>query len=95
MTVSGVEFRDIASGKIARVVPLASGGYNILANGPNLPTGGKRPCRALSLPEGGSLTITGLDGVSVALPDPGGAWQWNIQAIAITGGTATNVVVLY
>lgn len=95
--VSGVELRDIASGKLSRVVPLASGGYNILRRGTELPenSASRKPCRAIIVPSGGTLTVTGLDGVDVLLPDPGGAWEWVCQYIAIVGGTATDVVVLW
>ena len=94
---NGVELRDIASGKLARVVPLASGGYDILGRGGEIPlnSASKRPCRALVVPAGGTLEIEGLDGQSVTLPDPGGAFQWNLQATEIVSGTATDVVVIY
>ena len=92
--VAGVELRDIASGKTSRVVALASGGYDILNRGGEI-KGGKRPCRAIVVPSGGTLQILGLDGVQVNLPDPASAWEWPIQAQSIVGGTATDVVVIY
>jgi hypothetical protein len=81
-TVSGVEFQDIASGKVARVF---AGAFDILNEGPNEGSQRKRPARAIAVAQG-PVTITGIDGVDVDLPDMGGAWQWDIQAIAIVSG---------
>jgi hypothetical protein len=81
---AGVEFRDIASGKFARA---ATGPYDILAEDPS---SRKRPARAIVVASGG-VTITGLDGVDVDLPDMGGAFWWDIQAIAVVTGDATVV----
>lgn len=92
--VNGVEFRDIASGKLARVVVLG-GPYDILTRDGELPvgSGAKRPCRAIVLPAGGTLTIVGLDDVEVDLPDVGAAYQWNIQATAIVTSESGAVVI--
>lgn len=94
---TAVNSNDVASGKLSRVVPLASGGYDILTRGGELEgrSPNRRPCRAIIVPEGGTLIVTGLDGIDVELPDPGGAWEWVCQYNAITGGTATDVVVLW
>lgn len=83
---AGVEFHDIASGKFARVV---SGPYDILKSDPA--NGRKRPCRSVVV-QAGSVTITGLDGVNVVLPDMGGSYWWDVQAIAIVSG---NCVVIW
>jgi hypothetical protein len=77
---AGVEFHDVASGKFARSV---SGPYDIIKNDPS---SRKRPARAIVV-TGGSATITGLDGVNVVLPDMGGGFWWDLQAIAIVSGT--------
>lgn len=94
---TAVNSNDVASGKLSRVVLLASGGYNILTRGGELEgqSPNRRPCRAIVVPEGGTLTVTGLDGIDVDLPDPGGAWEWVGQYRAITGGDAVNVVVFW
>lgn len=88
-SVSGVELRDIASGKLARTVDPPTG-YDILRRGPisgplELPlnSAARRPCRAIVVPAGGDIVILGLDGVQVTLPDPGGAFQWNVQAVEV------------
>ena len=82
-SVSGVELRDIASGKLARTVELG-GAYDILTRGGELPlnSASRRPCRAIVVPSG-VMTIVGLDGDEVDLIDMGGAWQWNVQAVAV------------
>lgn len=85
----GVEKTDLTTGKLARVF---SGAFDILKEGPNEGGAGiPRPCRAIVVPTGG-VTIEGLDGVEVVLPDMGGAWQWDLQATAIVSGAG---VVLY
>ncbi len=95
---NGVEFRDIASGKLARVVDLG-GPYDILRRGApgeeELPlnSAAMRPCRAIVLPAGGTLTIVGLDDEEVELPDVGAAYQWNIQATAIVTSESGVVVI--
>ena len=93
-SVSGVELRDIASGKLARVSPLGLA-YDILTREGELPlnSAARRPCRAIVLPEGGALTITGLDGEDVVLPTVGAAFQWNIQAIAIVTSESGAVII--
>ena len=75
-----IEFRDIASGKFARGF---GGAYDILLNDPSSK---RRPSRAIAV-SSGACTYTGTDGVDVTLPDMGGAWQWDIQAIAIISGS--------
>ena len=91
---NGVELRDIASGKLARVVALG-GPYDILSRDGELPlnSAAKKPCRAIVLPAGGTLTIVGLDDVEVELPDVGAAYQWNIQATAIVTSESGAVVI--
>ena len=82
-TVSGVEFRDIASGKVARVF---NGAFDILNEGPNEGnTQNRRPCRAIAV-SSGPCVVVGIDNVTVNLPDMGGAWQWDLQAKAIVSG---------
>lgn len=84
-SVSGVELRDIASGKVARVF---AGAFDIWNEGPNSGSNNKRPCRAIAVTSG-ACEIVGIDGVNVVLPDMGGAWHWDVQAIAIVSGNGT------
>lgn len=67
-----------------------TGGVNLLTEG-----GGGKACRMIDVPltGAGTLIVTGLDGEPVTLP----AWDtgktWFGQFTAITGGTATSIVV--
>lgn len=97
--VSGVELRDIASGKLARTVDPPAG-YDILRRGPNVGpfelqenSASRRPCRAIVIAGAGELVIFGLDGQQVTLPDVGGAFQWNIQAIGVLSAGAPFTVI--
>lgn len=86
-SVAGVERNDLASGRIARAF---SGAYNIMQEGPNIPTAdSRRPCRAIVAT--GAVTYTGIDGVNVTLPATGGTFWWDIQATAIVSGTGVVV----
>jgi hypothetical protein len=90
MPKAGVEFRDIASGKILRVLATAAA-YDILANGPKR----EQPCRQIDVLGPGELLVTGTDGVDVLLPSAGQAWSFVGQFIAIKSGTATNIIIYY
>ena len=80
-TVSGVEHRDIASGKVARAF---SGPFDILNEGPNAGSNNKRPARWICTL--GAVTYVGLDGVEVILPAPGVMFKWEVQATEIVSG---------
>ena len=90
--LSGVEFRDIASGKFAIVVSVAD--INVIDLDPS---SRRRPPRAVIVPDGAALEVVGIDNVNVILPDMGGAWQWDLQIseLVAAGSAALTVVLIW
>lgn len=89
-TVSGVEFRDIASGKTADNV---TGPVDLLTIGPNAGSQNKRPARAFVADGAVEVEVLGESGTpgvrkSIALPDRG-SYTYDLQIIGVVSGTVT------
>jgi hypothetical protein len=74
--------------------PTLTRAYDATAADLDLTVEGTGPCRAITVFGSGTVVVTGVDGVDVTLPDPGGNWTHvgAYKAIKDTS-TATSIVV--